>query len=183
MSVQEVIHQYGLAKHPEGGYFRSSAPTGLPQNRRAPESFIYFLLNGSDYSAWHQIDSVEEWTYLQGNAPLKIYYFDRQKQLHVQTLNRSEDKFTVPKNVWFAASLDFNHINHLNFSESTLEESYVLCSCVCRPSFSYSSFKIAEHEELLRECPNPSHHRVIKQFFREEAVVPIETTHDFHYKN
>jgi hypothetical protein len=63
------IEKLELEKHPEGGYFREIylsddvvPQTGLPANFRGERSFstsIYYLLQGSDFSAFHRIKSDE----------------------------------------------------------------------------------------------------------------------------
>lgn len=76
--AQALIDSLGLARHPEGGWyrevFRSSARVG-PHDARGSRSAlttIDFLLARGEFSAWHRVRSDEVWHLLEG-GPLVLW--------------------------------------------------------------------------------------------------------------
>src|SRR5579871_1804739 len=74
------IESLQLESHPEGGYFcqtyrsslmlpRSALPPGFSGGRSASTA-IYFLLDGSDFSAFHRLRSDELWHHYAGGTLL-----------------------------------------------------------------------------------------------------------------
>lgn len=71
MTAEEVIAQLGLARHPEGGWYRQTFADSPDANGRPHSTAIYYLLEGHDQSAWHRVDAVEIWHWYAG-APLEL---------------------------------------------------------------------------------------------------------------
>jgi predicted cupin superfamily sugar epimerase len=78
VSVQALVQQFNLARHPEGGYYREtyrSAETigqsALPARFTADRVFataIYFLVEQGNFSAFHRIKSDECWHFYAGQS-------------------------------------------------------------------------------------------------------------------
>ncbi|MCC7319381.1 MAG: cupin domain-containing protein [Rubellimicrobium sp.] len=67
MTAEEIIATLGLARHPEGGWYRE---TWVAQNAGRPSgSCIYFLLPAGECSHWHRVDADEIWIHNAG-APV-----------------------------------------------------------------------------------------------------------------
>ncbi len=80
-TVSELIEQFELAPHPEGGWFRELIRSELTVQRsdghkRNAITGILFLLGESDKSRWHRVNGADEiWIHLQG-AALTLWRLD-----------------------------------------------------------------------------------------------------------
>lgn len=148
------IKKLELEKHPEGGWFREIylsddivPQTGLPSSFRGERSFatsIYYLLEGTDFSAFHRLKSDEIWHYYAGTSAIEILSLEKGKLKKYLVGNDPEKGETfqviVPKNTWFAA--------HLANSEG-----YALAGCTVSPGFHFEDFELAD-SRLLKEYPD-----------------------------
>lgn len=145
------IEKLELEKHPEGGWFREIylsddivPQTGLPSSFRGERSFatsIYYLLEGTDFSAFHRIKSDEIWHYYAGTSAIEILSLEKGK-LKKYLVGNDPDKgetfqVIVPKNTWFAARL----VN---------QAGYALAGCTVSPGFHFEDFELADGS-LLKE--------------------------------
>ena len=144
--VRNLIEAYGLAPHPEGGWFRefhrsarSVGPLpGFPGARPAVTA-IYFLLTRETFSAFHRLRSEEIWIHLAG-APLTLVLLEAD----VRTLRvASAADGGPPAQVVPAGALQ---------AARTAGE-YALAACVVAPGFDFADFEIPGREALLREFP------------------------------
>jgi predicted cupin superfamily sugar epimerase len=150
--IQNLIHQYNLLPHPEGGYFKEtyrsteSVPAnGLPLRFPAERTFstaIYFLLLKDLFSAFHRIKSDECWHFYEGES-LKVHvlHLDGTYELIRLGKNREEGEVyqaIVPAGAWFA-------------SETSGEYSFV--GCTVAPGFDFEDFELAKAAELKSEYP------------------------------
>src|ERR1700739_3609156 len=80
MTAEYWIERLKLEAHPEGGYFRQTYKSelligreGLPEfsGARAASTAIYFLLEGTNFSAFHRLRSDEMWHFYAG-SPLAV---------------------------------------------------------------------------------------------------------------
>jgi predicted cupin superfamily sugar epimerase len=76
-AVPGLARQLGLARHPEGGWYRQTwrSPTELtlPDGRvRATATLIWFLLTAGEASAWHRVASEEVWLAHAGSVHLQL---------------------------------------------------------------------------------------------------------------
>jgi len=68
----EMIAALGLARHPEGGWYRETWRAGaMLAGGRAAASSILFLLEAGQRSHWHRVDAGELWLF-QAGAPLTL---------------------------------------------------------------------------------------------------------------
>jgi predicted cupin superfamily sugar epimerase len=150
--IQNLIHQYNLLPHPEGGYFKEtyrskeSIPTsGLPSRFPGERTFstaIYFLLLKDLFSAFHRIKSDECWHFYEGDS-LKVHVLHLNGSYELIQLGRNREQgevyqAIVPAGAWFA-------------SETTGEYSFVGCSVA--PGFDFADFELARASELITEYP------------------------------
>jgi len=153
--IQNLIHQYNLLPHPEGGYFKetyrseeSIPASGLPLRFPGGRTFstaIYFLLLKDLFSAFHRIKSDECWHFYEGES-LKVHVLHINGTYELIRLgkNREEGKVyqaIVPAGAWFA-------------SETSGEYSFV--GCTVAPGFDFADFELAEAAELKSEYPEYS---------------------------
>ncbi|HEY1060125.1 MAG TPA: cupin domain-containing protein [Daejeonella sp.] len=150
--IQNLIHQYNLLPHPEGGYFKetyrseeSIPANGLPlrfSGGRAFSTAIYFLLLKDLFSAFHRIKSDECWHFYEGES-LKVHVLHLNGTYELIRLGKNRDagevyQAIVPAGAWFA-------------SETSGEYSFV--GCTVAPGFDFADFELARAEELKSEYP------------------------------
>lgn len=147
---QALIEQFGLQPHPEGGFYRETfrsttrVRSDKHEGERAALTSIYFLLDGSQYSAWHKVASDESWLFHVG-ADLDIWMLKPNpapdaSAVRIATIGPSCGTFemTVPAGTWFAA-------------QPTARDGFSLVSCVVSPGFEFSDFVLATRDHLSEE--------------------------------
>ncbi|MCY1722187.1 cupin domain-containing protein [Prolixibacteraceae bacterium Z1-6] len=152
-SPQFWIEKLALQKHPEGGWFKEvyrsaerikkeSLPADFSGDRNFSTS-IYYLLEGTQFSAFHKIKSDELWHFYTGNSGVEILWIEegirRKEKLGVDIENKEQFQLTVPKNRWFAARL-------LNTN------GFALVGCTVSPGFHFEDFELAD-KSLMNEFP------------------------------
>jgi hypothetical protein len=155
------IEQLHLGRHPEGGYFRktytSAAKMGeccLGSDRAAPRpvsTAIYYLLDGTEFSALHRIKSDEIWHHYAGSS-LTIHIIDVSGIYREVALGKDPDEgetlqAVVPAGSWFGATVD----DH---------SSYSLVGCTVAPGFDFREFEMGRRGELIHLYPD--HRRIIE---------------------
>ncbi len=162
-----LIKELNLAPHPEGGFYRqthcSMHTVGVPKevysnDERSAGTSIYFLLKSTDFSAWHRVMSDETWNYHKGSS-LTIHMLDESTRQYTTIIvgdpivhAGAVPQFTVPANVWFAAT-----VNEPN--------SYSLVGCGVHPGFEFSDFELADKKYLSSKFPENA--SVVKQYVRK----------------
>jgi uncharacterized protein len=162
MNIQNADYWIGLLNlkpHPEGGFYKEVFRSKLeilrktsPASKRACTS-IYYLLEGSDFSAFHRLASDELWYYHKGES-LLIYELNSHGMLVTHELSDQETghlSIAIEAGSWFAAAI----LSGNKFS---------LVSCAVSPGFEFSEFEMANKEELQRIFP--THYEMIGRFCR-----------------
>ncbi|ATX81090.1 hypothetical protein Ga0123462_0212 [Mariprofundus ferrinatatus] len=162
--VQKIIHQLALKPHPEGGWYReiyrsaeSVPPAGLPPRfggARAFATSIYFLLEGSDFSAFHRIRQDELWHFYDGDG-LTIHVIDKSGGYSRKKLGRNPDQgeafhHVVAAGDWFGATVSSG--------------GFALVGCTVVPGFDFDDFEMAERHTLLQLYPQ--HRDIIARLTR-----------------
>jgi predicted cupin superfamily sugar epimerase len=159
------IKKLGLQSHPEGGYFKetyrsheSIAKTALPERFSGDRAFstgIYFLLDKTDFSAFHVINQDEMWHFYEGSS-LTIHIID--KEVNYSTLKLGCDvengqfpQVVVKAGCFFAAEIDN-------------KELYSLVGCTVAPGFDFDDFEMPSRNKLVEMFPK--HEDTIKKFTR-----------------
>jgi predicted cupin superfamily sugar epimerase len=165
-SPAEIIRLLGLARHPEGGWYRESyrsaekvASMGLPPRfggERAFSTAIYFLLERGDFSSLHRLKSDEVWHFYCGSS-LTVRTISPAGEVHSfvlgSDLTRGEVfQEVVPAGFWFGA-------------EVTGEGPYSLVGCTVAPGFDFADFELGSRAELLEMWP--AHSGLIRGLTRE----------------
>ncbi len=153
-TVPDLIRQFQLVAHPEGGYFNETyvspdmIPSGGLPSRYASErrsaKAIYFLLPGDHVSKFHRVKCEEAWCFHLGEGlTLFVIYPDGSLQelsLGLDIERGEHPQIIIPHNVWFGAK-----VNKKN--------AYAFVSCITAPGFEYEDFELAERNALLQEYP------------------------------
>ncbi len=86
IEIIEIIKQFNLSPHPEGGWFREivRSKNALIREDGQIRNFItgiYYLLERDAKSAWHRVKNADEiWIYLRGD-PLHLWCLDDDNKL------------------------------------------------------------------------------------------------------
>ena len=148
------ISKLNLREHPEGGYYREiyrsgeTVPTGaLPERFNGPRTFstaIYFLLEGSDFSALHRIQSDEIWHFYAGSS-VTIHTIDQSGAYERALLGANPENgesltAVIHAGCWYGATLNGSH-------------SYALMGGTVAPGFEFEDFELANRADLMRRFP------------------------------
>ncbi len=134
-----LIQRLGLARHPEGGWYRelhrSEARVRREQDgaRRQGLTLIVFLLERGEHSGWHRVHGSDEVWHHAGGAPLELWRLpENGGEAKVLQLGAGEPVAVVPAGWWQAArSLG----------------GWSLVHCCVGPGFDFADFT------LLRDLP------------------------------
>ena len=167
LTAQQLISQYQLQSHPEGGYYLQTYRSyemipadALPDRFSGSRYFstaIYFLLEGKQFSAFHRIQSDELWHFYTGIG-LHIYVLHAGGRGEVLKLgddlaNGYSFQQVVSAGCWFA-------------SKPVNENGFAFVGCTVAPGFDFADFEIAEKEMLLKEYPR--HEEWINKLSRQK---------------
>ena len=165
LSAQQLIKQYCLQPHPEGGWFKETyksteiiSASALPERFGAPRVFstaIYFLLEQGNFSAFHRIKSDECWHFYTGD-PLDVYVLQQDGNLEIVHLGNDIGKglmfqYVVPADCWFA-------------SRPAPGSSFCFAGCTVAPGFDFADFELADASALASLYP--MHQSIIKTLCR-----------------
>jgi len=132
MTAEEVVRRHGMARHPEGGWYR--------EVYRSPGlTAILFLLPRGDFSAFHRLKNGEAWVHLAG-APLEMFLLGGEpvRRLLSPDGGGGEPVVVVPAGVPQAAR--------------SLGD-YTLSACLVAPCFVFEDFSLPSREELVASFP------------------------------
>ena len=148
----EIIKQFKLLPHPEGGWFREilrseNYVTRKDGEKRNNITGIYYMLRNKEISTWHRVNSADEiWIYLKG-APLNLWCLDdgnvKLRKLRIDSNNPIE---MIPSGYWQAAKSI---------------GAFTLTSCFVGPGFDFLDFEMLRNvDPSLR--PNKALKELIK---------------------
>lgn len=165
MNAEYWIKHLGLSRHPEGGYYCATykgdltiPATALPprfHGSRSASTAIYFLLAGTDFSAFHRLASDELWHFYAGNS-LVVHVIDREgtaSQLHLGDRPEDGESFqaAVKAGCWFGSRLKDG-------------VGFALVGCTVAPGFEFEDFELAKRSEL--SAAYPQHEKLIRELTR-----------------
>lgn len=148
MKAADYIHQLGMQKHPEGGYFvetyRSDTMVQSPIGDRTAGTVIYFMLLKDFFSAFHRLRSDETWYYHAGSST-SVHCLHPDGTLNTiiigPNLHHGEAlQIHIPSGTWFSA-------------EVTGEGEFILVSCSVSPGFEFADFELASRAVLTELYP------------------------------
>jgi len=146
--IQELISQFNLQEHPEGGYYSEEfrSEITLPDLDRQLITSIYFLLPSQYTSNFHRIKSDELWFFHEG-SPITVHTLDErghtENTVGLDLKAGHTPQFLVRANTVFGSSVE-------------VPDSYSFVSCVVAPGFDFRDFELFTSKELLKEYPDYS---------------------------
>ena len=143
---RKAIEKLHLEPHPEGGYYRQVY--GNDATGKKDISTIYYMLTGSDISAFHRLHGVTEIWYYHAGEPLNLYVIDAEGDLTIHQLSpNAEMQVVIHPEEWFAADIPS-------------KKGFCLVGCAVAPAFSFENFELGHKDALLRQFPQ--HAEIIK---------------------
>ena len=155
VSAEDLIKQFGLIKHPEGGYFRESYRSleSIPQQAlpsrytgaRAYSTTIYFLLIPGTVSRLHRLCSDEVWHFYLGER-LELLQISPEGSMEKVSLGQNiasgqKLQHVVPAGYWFGA-------------RPSADSGYSFVGCTVAPGFEYVDFDLADAAALAKDFPS-----------------------------
>jgi predicted cupin superfamily sugar epimerase len=164
-SVKKIVDRFALIPHPEGGFFREVYRSPLTiehpsvdsrsDQRRSSNTFIYFLLSGNDFSAFHRVRCSDEIWHLYAGGSLELHTLDDGKQYEKRVLTNDlhagEPAQVVPAGCWQAARL-------------APHSDWAFCGCTVAPGFDFADFEMPPAGKLIAAYPR--HERLIRELTR-----------------
>jgi predicted cupin superfamily sugar epimerase len=165
MLAKQLREYFNLIPHPEGGFYcRTYQSTELIHEECLPLRFsgerhystsIYYLLEDTQYSAFHRLLSDELWHFYAG-SPLNIYMIDERGSFELATLgnnftNGEVFQAVVKAGNWFAA-------------QPVRPGSFSFVGCTLSPGFDFSDIVYADPDNLSHDFPQ--HEQLIRRFCR-----------------
>ena len=135
-AVERAIARFGLAPHPEGGWFRRTWQDEAAPGARGRASSILYLLSANQVSRWHRIDATELWHHVAG-APLQLWRFvDGAAAISRQVLGPDLDDGELPQAM--VAPREWQSARSLG--------AWSLVACVVVPEFTFEGFELAPED-------------------------------------
>ncbi len=148
MTAADIIERLGLARHPEGGWYRevyrSAEIISSDRGERAASTGIYYLLEAGDVSVFHRVASDEVWhAYAGGPARLVQLAGDgaRTTMLGADLTAGGRPQALVPAGVWQGVYLDDG-------------VPFALMGCTVSPGFDFEDFELAGRAQLTAQFPH-----------------------------
>lgn len=152
IKADQIIEQYQMQAHPEGGYFKETYRCEEIINNRNLSTAIYFLLKNGDKSHFHRIKSDELWHFYIG-GPLKVVEIDLEGNL-IETV--------LGKNILKGQVLQYCVKAGHWFGSTPLEKTeFSFVGCTVAPGFDFKDFELAKADELISQYPQ--HQSIIKE--------------------
>jgi predicted cupin superfamily sugar epimerase len=134
---------------------KQALPAGFA-GARAVSTAIYFLLENTNFSAFHRLRSDEVWHFYTGE-PLAVHVIELQGRYSRILLGRDFEagqvlQAVVPAGCWFAS-----HVADW--------DSFALAGCTAAPGFDFEDFEMGKWEELVQVFPQ--HRELIERLTRE----------------
>ena len=161
--AQYLKERLDLSELPgEGGYYketyRSDKTIILPSEtdgERSISTSIYYLLDGTQFSAFHRLKSDEIWHFYIGSS-ITLYIINKMENLSEVKLGSNIEKgelfqIQIRAESWFAAT-----VNDIS--------SYALIGCTVSPGFDYLDFELGDRKKLIERYPQ--HKSIIEKLTR-----------------
>jgi uncharacterized protein len=129
---QVIIQAFGMAPHPEGGWYVETFRAPAAPGTRSSVTAIYFLLQEGQRSHWHAVDASEIWLWHAG-SPIQLHLSPGGQQTETILLGTDiaageSPQAVVPAGIWQSAKSIAG---------------WSLVSCIVAPAFEFDGFTVA----------------------------------------
>ncbi|HEX2379266.1 MAG TPA: cupin domain-containing protein [Methyloceanibacter sp.] len=131
LTAEEVIAQFGLQPHPEGGWYIQTFRDAEGHNGRAHSTAILYLLKTGEVGRWHRVDATEVWHWY-GGAPLLLEVKDGETR-HEYRLGSD----------WLKGERPHAAVRALAWQSARSLGSWSLVGCTVAPGFEFAGFEMA----------------------------------------
>jgi len=131
LTADDVIRQFSLEPHPEGGHYRETFRDAEGHQGRAHSTAILYLLKDGEVGRWHRVDAVELWHWY-GGAPLRLEVKDGETRREY-VLGPDWQKGEVPQGVVPAKA----------WQSARSLGAWTLIGCTVAPGFDFAGFELA----------------------------------------
>lgn len=147
--VRELVAGLGLARHPEGGWYREVHRSTLGVRRepdgaaRSALTTIFFLLAAGEVSRWHRVAGGDEaWHFYEG-APLELLGFapDGTQATRWRLADDAASRVRVIPAGWWQAARPTGE--------------YALVGCSVGPGFDFADFAMLRDLPVAHRPPRP----------------------------
>ncbi len=169
-AVRRIIERFGLAPHPEGGFYREvyradlalvhpGIPDGSESRERSASTAIYFLLPEGEISAFHRVRWTDEVWHLYAGGPLELHLIHEDGRYERRLLSgdpaaagrEAGPMAVVEAGCWQAA-------------RPAPGAGYAFGGCTVAPGFDFADFELPAADELVARLPE--HDAVIRALAR-----------------
>ena len=151
------IEALELEPHPEGGYYReiyrSPQQVRADDRVRAASTSIYFLLPEGEISAWHVVQSDEQWHHYAGQTGATL-------ELHLLE-DGAHQVLTLGSEI-FAGQIPQAMVPAGVVQAARAVGGWVLMGCTVAPGFDFADFALNSAANLYRDFP--AHRKIIDTF-------------------
>ena len=136
MTADDIIAQFALQQHPEGGWYRQTWVAEAAAGARPGGTAILYLLKAGERSHWHRVDATEIWHFHLG-ASLELRMAASlagpasRVRLGTALLGGEQPQAIVPAHHWQAAR--------------SLGD-WTLVGCTVSPGFQFDGFELAPQD-------------------------------------
>lgn len=140
----KLIAGLGLIPHPEGGWYAETYRSTLTVNAngvaRSVLTNVYFLLDGTTFSAYHRLDADETWHFYRGSG-LTISIIGADGAL--------EERRLGPDGPWQTTVVAGSYFG----SAITDQAGFALVGCSVAPGFEFAGFELSTRDDLSARFP------------------------------
>lgn len=159
MNIEYLISELKLIPHPEGGFYKEVYRSNgvLPQAALGNQfdgdrnfcTSIFFLLTGTNFSAFHRLKQDEIWHFYKGSS-LYVHEIspDGQYTKHVLGLDIQKGQIpqlVIPAGSWFGSEVSSKNADDFSF-----------VGCTVAPGFDFSDFDLPSRVGLIKLFPQHS---------------------------
>lgn len=127
-----LIHGLGLARHPEGGWYRETWRAPAADGARSAGTSILFLLEAGQRSHWHRVDAAELWIFQAGTPP-RLSLADADGVVSTVALGVDLAAGQCPQRL----------VQPHQWQSTQAGEGWCLVACVVVPGFRFEGFELA----------------------------------------
>lgn len=143
--AKELIQQFNLSKHPEGGYFRevyrskNNCTIGPSGDVKSWLTDIYFLLTGNDISRFHRVKHDEIWHFYEGDPLVLTEIYPVSMEIHTITIGQP------------GPSLNYKHcVKGSTWQSAYTIGEYSFVGCTVGPGFEFVDFEMLANNNTIK---------------------------------
>ena len=177
-AVRRLIERFGLAPHPEGGFYREVyrdqlsvlhpgipiAPGGPADRERSASTAIYFLLPEGEISAFHRVLWTDEVWHLYAGGPLELHLIHEDGRYERRLLSGDPEADRGAETGAETGPMTVVEAGCWQAARPVPGAAFAFGGCTVAPGFDFADFELPAADELARQFPE--HEGVIRALSR-----------------